>query len=175
VARRGIVPEAIGTSVGKAEPCQIVDERVDPHVDDLRRITWIRDTPATGPRCVARDRDVGKPARNETQNLSLACFRNHAHSARCDELVQLRLIRTQTEEPIVFRDLDERRAVLRAPTVDLRRSLDKSPRIRAVQATVVGGVDVARPKASDECLDGSSMREIGGALKVVERHIERVG
>ena len=65
--------------VREAEPRQVVDERVDPHVDDLRRIAGERNAPPGRPRGVAGDRDVRKAASDEAQHLALARLRQNVH------------------------------------------------------------------------------------------------
>ena len=102
-----VVPEALHVSVWEAESGQIVDERVDPDVDDLRRIAGEGNAhPAD--RAASRDMEISEsPRAMKFNTFPLACLRNDAHSARSDQVVQLVLICTQTEEPVVLRNLDQ--------------------------------------------------------------------
>ena len=82
--------------------CEVVAERVKPHVDHLARVAGDRDAPAAGARGAAGDGEVLQAAVDERQDLVAALGWLDADRAVGDEVAQLAGVAGQAEEPVLF-------------------------------------------------------------------------
>ncbi|MBG9885357.1 hypothetical protein ABE10_01900, partial [Bacillus toyonensis] len=127
----------------------IVQQRVDPHVDDMRRVPRQRNAPVEGR---ARDREVFQPLRDERDHLVACGVGAHEVGLGLVELQQAVLELAELEEVVLLlqelqglgvdrADLEPLEGTGAVDDLGLRLEL-LAP--HAVQGLVLAGVDVAR-------------------------------
>src|SRR5262249_41116137 len=141
------------------ERAQVVDQRVDPDVDDLLRIPRDRDAPGLAR---AAEAEVLQPARDERARLVVAKARQHEVWAAVVEVEQLLLECGEPEEVVPLLDPLRRDAVDRTVPVDeLGLGLELLA-LDAVPARVRVLIDVAVVVDTlDEVLDEALVALIG--------------
>ena len=162
----------------RAEPDagHVVDERVEPDVDDVFGV--IRELDA--PREVApRDADVLEPSFQPPEHLVATGLRDAEFRVLAIELFELRLVLRQPEEEVLLLELLD---VLGMGRVDRAASVDELVLVlerlaaEAVQALVRGEVDVVvGDPAPDELLDALHVVGVGRPDETVVRDLPRVG
>ena len=147
----------------EADGRRVVDQRVEPDVDDAAGIERQRDAPRLpGP----ADRDVLEPALDQAQDLVAADVRLQELRMRREVLEQRLLILRQPEEVVLLADpLRRRRRVQRAVAVDEvlllleRLAADAVPALVDAFVDVAGRVDAAgRSRSRPRLCRGSVVR-----------------
>ena len=137
-------PEAVGQVVpvaGEAERGDVVEQRVEPDVEDLVGIPRDRDPPLQ-PR--ARERDVLQPLGDERARLVAELAREDEVRVLRRELLELLLEAREAEEPVVLALAVERDLVDRARVVLARLLVGLEVRAAGAVPALVGAlVDVA--------------------------------
>jgi hypothetical protein len=97
------VPSLSPVFVGaEAERRDIVDQSVNPDVDDLSGTTRNWNAPTAGAFGWARDTEILQAAPNEIQYLILPCDRNYPNFIPADEILQCCLIGGEAEEHVLL-------------------------------------------------------------------------
>src|SRR5262245_12004059 len=141
------IPKALRIiTAGKAESGQIVDQGVDPHVDDLARIAGKQNSPSLRPRGIARNRNVDQASLDELENLALPGLGSDPNTARGDELSHRFLVGTEPEERVFLGDFDGRDEVFGTDTVvQVVREVEVLA-AGAVESEIILAIDVVRAK-----------------------------
>ena len=155
-----------------AEPdsCCVVEQRVDPHVDDVLRVPGNRDAPiGSGP----RDGEVAEPSLDERDHLVAAEVRQHEFGVLLVELEKRLLVLGQREEVVLLFEHLDGDPVDGAVAVDQLLLLLEVLAGHAVRPAVGAEVDLAPVvEALDEGLDPVRMPLLRRADEVVVRDLE---
>ncbi len=153
-----------------ADRGDVVDERVEPHVDDALRIVRHRDAPGLPG---AADRDVLEARFEQAQDLVAPHVRLQELGMRREVREQPIAIRRQAEEVVRLADPRRLRAMDRTQPVDqVLLRLERLARL-AVPALVEALVEIAvGADLLRHRLHGDAMARLRGADEVVERDVE---
>ena len=161
----------VGAVVGEGERRVVVEQRVEPDVEDVLGVPRDRHAPVE---LRAAERDVLQPAGDERARLVEAHLREHEVRLAVVELLELRLEGREAEEPVLLALAVERDAVDRAGVV--RADLGVGLEVRAagaVPALVHALVDVAVVvDALHDLLDALAVARVGGADEEVDRGVD---
>jgi hypothetical protein len=148
---------------------EVVDERVEPHVDDLIGIAGHRDAPAPSARTRSRHADVADVGVEEREHLVATRRGNDAQRIGGDQPADVLGMTREPEVPVLFFDPLGWRVVLGA------RAFDELLTPVAVPTGVRRAVQVAGRRAgAPDRVDHRQVPRIGaGPDEVVVRHVER--
>ena len=166
----GEAGNVLGGIAAIADGGDVVDQRVEPDVDDVLRIVGDGNAPLEAG---ARDGEVFEAAAHEAEDLVAAGFGFDRECAGFDEFDQLRLILREAEEIVFFGDPLRLRPVVRAFSVDeiLIEVVRFAP--FAVVTLVPVLVNVALiERFLDERLDDALMVGVRGADKPVVADVD---
>jgi hypothetical protein len=162
VGRRPEAPGQILAGTGVAERRVVVQQRVEPHVEDVTRVPRDLDAPR---QATSRQRYVLEPLSDERVRLVEVMARHHEVGPVAIELLERRLEAREAKEVVLLGVADERDLVDRAAVArgDLVLHLEVGA-ARAVPALVEPEVDVAVVvHALQHLLDLGLVGLVGGA------------
>ena len=151
----------------KAHRRNIVGQRVEPDVDDVRRVVGDRDAPRKFLHR-PRHRDIFQCV-DEVQHLAVAGGRHDKVPPFLKQPAQLRSVLREAEEIVLFLNHDRLGIMRRALAVDQVALRDERLMADAVQRLIVLLVEVAGgPDAPPNGLHASGVARLGSADEVID-------